>query len=247
MENQINALWRLSADNNRSVQTVTPVNNTNTAHPVTFENANYDLLVIVRNPGTNSATAIVSVRNVSVQYSVAHAPFLVPTHRIHYTPSSAVVAKAAEITRDAVNDVERVAAIHKWIIMNVTYDRTKEAALGGQPITVSSIPDPDTTLRLLSGICFDYSSLFAAMCRSLGIPTRMVIGNVARPWDNRTEYHAWNEVFLTNAGNITENVRAAAGTWVRLDTTFGVSMKDADYARHLANPRAYTQDRHLVF
>ena len=45
-----------------------------------------------------------------------------------------------------------------------------------------------------SGICFDYASLLAALCRIQGIPARVIVG-----WTD-IEYHAWVEIYLENEG-----------------------------------------------
>lgn len=62
-------------------------------------------------------------------------------------------------------------------------------------------------LSCMSGICYDYSALFAGMLRSLGIPTKLVKGYK----NDMREYHAWNEVLVG------EN-------WVIIDTTYDAAL-----------------------
>lgn len=59
---------------------------------------------------------------------------------------------------------------------------------------------PEDTLRGLSGSCRDYSSLFIAACRSLGMAARLVSGYLYGNPTQAHELHAWVEVYLPGAG-----------------------------------------------
>ena len=62
---------------------------------------------------------------------------------------------------------------------------------------------PETTLLGRNGSCRDYSVLFMAMCRTLGIASRFVSGYyyVESENENRIQYlHAWVEVYLPGGG-----------------------------------------------
>jgi hypothetical protein len=65
-------------------------------------------------------------------------------------------------------------------------------------------------LRDRRGDCGEFSSLFAAWCRSAGIPARIVYGTWAR---GRMGAHAWNEFWLDGVG------------WVPLDASLGWAMR----------------------
>lgn len=71
--------------------------------------------------------------------------------------------------------------------------------------SVSFIADIEETFETQKGICYDYAALFAAMLRSQGIPTKLMKGFT----DNVDEYHAWNEVWLSDEER-----------WMVVDTTF---------------------------
>ena len=121
--------------------------------------------------------------------------YLYPNQYVSYTLSSAAVAKAKTLCASSTNNAEKVAAIHKFITANVKYDYNK-----AKSVQSGYLPNVDSTLSSKKGICFDYSALMAAMCRSQGIPAKLVIGNAS------VGYHAWNEVYLDG--------------WKRYDTTF---------------------------
>lgn len=95
---------------------------------------------------------------------------------------------------------EAVSALYGWVTENIAYDAGKAGRLSG---TSGYVPSPSKALSDRQGICFDYSSLFAAMCRICGISCRVVTGHV----EPSGLYHAWNEVLMD-------------GEWERLDPTF---------------------------
>lgn len=59
---------------------------------------------------------------------------------------------------------------------------------------------PEQTLKDQTGSCRDYSRLFIAACRSLGIAARFVSGYLYGNTMQAHELHAWVEVYLPGAG-----------------------------------------------
>lgn len=124
--------------------------------------------------------------------------YLYPNQYVNYSRTSAAVAKAKSLCSKAASNAEKVDAIYRYITETVKYDYAKVNKL-----QAGYLPNVDSTLASKKGICFDYSSLMAAMCRSEGIPAKLVIGTAS------VGYHAWNEVYL--------------GKWIRYDATFGAA------------------------
>lgn len=149
---------------------------------------------------------------VDVALESEFAPFLRPSFYCRYDPASACVALANELTVDAENQGDALASIYDWIVANVDYDYDKAAIA---PTLKNYIPFPDETMQTKIGICFDYSSLAAAMLRSQGIPCTVMTGYVAP--DN--VYHAWNQVYIDGTWK-TASIAINAGTWSLIDTTF---------------------------
>ena len=88
----------------------------------------------------------------------------------------------------------------------------------------SYIPSPTATLSGTKGICYDFASLFAAMCRSQNIPCALTKGYAG------SSYHAWNKV---NVG----------GKWYAIDLTYAVLYRTKTPATKLAacvSPLTYT-------
>lgn len=96
-------------------------------------------------------------------------------------------ALAEEICLEAENDKEKVQAIYCWITTNIRYDY--EAEMVYQNVDISR------TVETKKGICFDYAALFAALCRSQGIPC-FILDGYSR--DNSSYKHTWNRVYYDN-------------------------------------------------
>lgn len=149
--------------------------------------------------------------------------YLYPNKYVNYGKNSECVKKAAEVCAGKSGDVEEIAAIFEYISDNISYDKQLAA-------TVQSgyIPNPDKTLAAGKGICFDYASLFAAMCRSRSIPARLVIG-----YADPNIYHAWNEVYTDETGWITPELFLKKKGYNIADATFYSGNSDkkkiADY------------------
>ncbi len=95
---------------------------------------------------------------------------------------------ADEICAGCETDEEKVQAIYQWIIPNFEYDYDYHAFI--QYFNVRK------TLRTHKGVCYDFSNLFAALCRSQNIPCYVVDGT---PYDRSTAAHTWNRVYYNNS------------------------------------------------
>ena len=84
-----------------------------------------------------------------------------------------------------------------------------------------TIPSAVEVLDSLSGDCNEHSTLFAALCRAQGIPTKICSGIVYL--EGSFGYHAWNEVLLPKAD--------AERIWMPIDTTLGQKTVDATHIK----------------
>ncbi len=156
--------------------------------------------------------------------------YLYPNKYVSFVQSSDCVEYSAEICAGADGTIEKLAAIFSYITDNITYDHELAA-------TVKSgyIPYPDDVLKKGSGICFDYASLFAAMARAQGIPTRLVIGYAT------DIYHAWNEVYTEETGWISAELLLARKGYNLVDSTFYAGAEDkVAMAEYITNSSNYS-------
>ena len=111
---------------------------------------------------------------------------------------TSTVELADEICTDCDTDEEKIKAIYEWMIHNFEYDYECNPVI--QYFNVRK------TLSTRKGICYDFSHLFAALCRSQNIPCYVVDGDKR---DNTQYHHTWNRVYFD-------------GSWWDMDVTFDI-------------------------
>ncbi len=140
---------------------------------------------------------VVSKEKVSMEKFDEKEVFLASAQPIYWRGKPAEQL-AKQLTQGDVDTRKKVESIYNYVTKNIAYDHGKIAGLKDD-----YIPNIESTLNTMSGICYDYAALTAGMLRSLGIPTKLVKG-----YKNDLEaYHAWNEVLID-------------GKWVIIDTTY---------------------------
>ncbi len=122
---------------------------------------------------------------------------------------------AEKICEDCENDYDRAAALHDWVASELYYDVS---------LADSNMSLPESATEIISGrrtLCLGYAVVYAALCRSMGIPCNVVSGYAldinggdsawtAENIDTMYENHAWNEVYTD-------------GRWLIVDTTWDSS------------------------
>lgn len=107
--------------------------------------------------------------------------FLLPSR---YCQSDRLGDLAWEIVTDLAPGYDQVAAIRRWIGTNIEY------SYGTSNASTSALETAESRV----GVCRDFAHLGIALCRSLNIPARMVVGYLYQlePMD----LHAWFEAFV---------------------------------------------------
>jgi len=203
-----------------------PNDGTPRAFPVNMGDGDYAFRIMQNTEGSNYVELDSTYEYVSLESEFA--PFLIPNMFCDYTESSECVKQAAELTKNATNQAEAVGIICEYIAGSISYDKPKAEQLAQ---STGYVPNPDETLSSRKGICFDYSSLAAAMLRSLGFPTKIVTGYVA-PDDF---YHAWIMVYVDGEWK-TAQFEIDRNTWSRMDVTFASS----GASQYVGDGSAYT-------
>lgn len=114
---------------------------------------------------------------------------------------------AHTVVGDASDSVAAARLLARWV----------HAEVRQTPVT--GVPSALETLDKRVGDCNEVSTLFAGLARSLGVPTRIVVGLVYR--DGHFAYHAWNEVW-TRSG------------WLSVDATWNQMPADVGHVRFVA-------------
>lgn len=115
-----------------------------------------------------------------------------------------IIAKAAELA-EGEDDAFKVAFnLANWVGENVKYDLNT--------LTASASQKASWVLENKEGVCDEMTSLFIAMCRSLGIPARFISGisySTSELFEEPWQPHGWAEVYFPDYG------------WVAFDIAFG--------------------------
>jgi transglutaminase-like putative cysteine protease len=181
--------------------------------PVTEYTDSYGNLCqrLVVSPGTFQVktTAVVETADITdtrpgaVYLPVENLPegvlqFILPSR---YCPADCMGNLALEIVGDSAPGYDQVEAIRSWIQTNIKY------AYGTSNASTWALE----TAEKRTGVCRDFAHLGIALCRSLNIPARMVVGYLYQldPMD----LHAWFEAFVSTGDSLSE------GRWYTFDAT----------------------------
>ena len=167
-------------------------------------------------------TALISVAMITAYNFVCkpEAPYLTNGGATLWDTQTEEIAD--EICAGCESDEEKVQAFYQWIIRNFAYDYDYSAFI--------QYFDIRKTLRTYKGVCYDFSNLFAALCRSQNIPCYVVDGTsyetAAQHTWNRVYYNgSWWDVDVTNDTTCTAKEKVLYG-FHKLES---VSAPDIDY------------------
>lgn len=102
---------------------------------------------------------------------------------------------------------EKAVAIQDWVWKNL-----KKKDFGTVYISAREVA------QRLEGDCTEHGVLTAAMCRAVGVPSRVVAGLVYAPYLGGFGAHMWNEVYVD-------------GRWVALDAALNQNQVDATHLK----------------
>lgn len=166
--------------------------------PLQLGNGNYQVIIFENIQGTKYRAA--KSQTIEADIKAPLKVFLASIQTVNWNEDMDAIKKAAKLTEGLSTDREKIDAIYRYVVENISYDYDK---INNIPTTY--VPDIDEIIRDGKGICYDYSAVFAAMLRSQGIPCKLIKGYST----NVKGYHAWNEVYLADEDR-----------WAIVDTTY---------------------------
>lgn len=107
---------------------------------------------------------------------------------------------ALKLTKGISDPWQKALVLEKWVFENLEKSMTV------------SLPSAVEVLQSRRGDCNEHATLFAALARAAGLPTKISLGVVYL--DGKFYYHAWNSVHCGKK-------------WIELDPTFGQAPADA--------------------
>lgn len=167
-------------------------------YPLTFGNGNYIIAILENVDGTKYKS--ISAKKIDVAMDDLTKVYLNPNQMLNWNENMEAINKAKELTNGLTSSKEKAFAIYEYIVKNVKYDYAKINSIDN-----TYTPDAESTFKSNSGICSDFSTLYAVMLRSVNIPTKYLKGNRT----DITAYHAWNQVYLEESNE-----------WVTVDITY---------------------------
>jgi hypothetical protein len=114
-----------------------------------------------------------------------------------------IIALSRKIVASERDPLKASRRIYHWVYSNIE----KTPAL--------TLPVATEVLKTKRGDCNEHTTLFTALARASGIPTRMALGLVYE--EGKFYYHAWPEIFT--------------GGWIAVDPTLGQFPADAAHIR----------------
>ena len=162
-------------------------------------------ITLYRNLYSTKYRAVTSTR-AQVELADEMAPYLTSTYEVTFSADDPVGLMAAELCAEAESDADKIVAIHNYIARNFTYDYGFAAKVRSGEIT-TYVPNTTEVLAAGKGICYDFTTLFAAMCRSQDIPCAVAKGYLGG------SYHAWNMIYMDEE-------------WIAVDMTASVCRRN---------------------
>ena len=197
------------------------INNQYEQFPLQMGNGNYTVTCYKNVSG--KSYAMIKQKKVNLNLSNTKTVYLNSIQPIEWETNNESIKFANNLTNKVPKEYSKIITLHKHMVeTGYVYDTNKISRV---PITYT--PDIEDTYKNKSGICYDFSSLFGAMLRSQGIPTKLVKGYAK----GIKTYHAWNEVYDSTKKE-----------WLVVDTTYDIEYnkvkvkvnmvkKDSDYQK----------------
>ncbi|TYP70045.1 transglutaminase-like domain-containing protein [Paenibacillus methanolicus] len=181
-------------------------------YPLQLGNGKYTILIAEAAGGTKFK--VVHKESVELKLADQNVVFKQSSPIVNWNANNLAVLKANQLIKNAKTDQDKIKAIYAHITKTFKYDNAKAAN-----VKPDYLPSLDTVYKSTSGICYDYAATFAAMARSVGLPTKLVVGYEK---NHPNVLHAWNEVYLEQTGK-----------WVTIDTTYDAGKVQAGQAPSL--------------
>jgi hypothetical protein len=114
---------------------------------------------------------------------------------------------ARELVGSETDSGKKARKIYRWVGTHIKYDFDK-----AEKVIKTETDMPSGAINAFDthkGICFDYSSLYVAMCKAVGVKVRLIagMGFDGSSWGE----HAWNQVYIPDED-----------CWINVDTTFAI-------------------------
>lgn len=218
-EEAINSHWGSNDETDFILATAIPANavieNTEAISYLKLKISGIDMTTLKLNSGRQKLSSdILEIRKEILDDENMKPPYKLPYSadnlREYFTPSPLIQSDSPEIINTArkiiTNTTDPVLGarlIAKWVYSKLEKTPT------------ISIPSALEVLKTRKGDCNEHATLYAALARAVGIPTKIAVGLVYK--DGYFFYHAWNEVYIDR--------------WITIDPTFNQFPADVTHIK----------------
>ncbi len=185
------------------------------AFPLSEGDGTYKITIFRNTTGSKYATVL--SLSFTATLNSEFEPFLRPNQYVDFAVAENTIQKAAELTKDCTEPLDKVAKVYDYVVGTLTYDKKK-----ADTVKSGYLPVLDEVLEAKTGICFDYAALMTGMLRSQGVPCKLVVGYAGKA------YHAWINVWTEESGWVDGAIFFDGSEWHRMDPTFASSGKRSD-------------------
>ena len=197
-------------------------------YPLTGGNGTYLFSLLESVDAKKDLYAITFSQETEVSITDEFLPYLTPNVYSFFDSSSLSVLKGTELAKECCSDLDVIENIYYFVTQTITYDEEK-----AQSVTYGYIPNPDETLSLGKGICFDYASLMTAMLRSQQIPTRLEVGYAGEV------YHAWISCYVDEIGWVDHIIQFDGESWSLMDPTLAANNSSTAVQEYIGDGSKY--------
>ncbi len=193
--------------------------------PLSQGNGTYHVYLCINTSGNKYS--VIESMSIDLDIDDAESVFLCSNYIINWNTENEAIKKAYELTDGITDEEEKIIAIYDYMVKNFSYDYDKMEGVNDGTVDKAYVPDTDTTYAAKMGICYDISSLTAAMLRSVSVPAKVVTGYSS----NTVSYHAWNSVY-----------RIPRKEWRTMDLTYDIQMYQDGYRYSMYKSDEYYSD-----
>lgn len=200
------------------------------AFPISEGSGTYKVGLYRKNPATGKYATLVS-QELTVTARDDIQAFIRPNYYVDYTADTKCVADGSLVCAGAETELDKVARVFDYVVdyFEYDYDKAADPPSGYHPVL-------DTVYEAKKGICFDYAAVMAAMLRTQGVPTKLVVGYAGN------SYHAWISVYTTGSGWIESVIFFDGSVWKFMDPTWASTSERSEKIMNLVNePGYYTE------
>lgn len=146
---------------------------------------------------------------VNVNNTIEVNRFIVPTKHVESNHNE-IILLAKKITKGLNTDREKAKYIYDWVCNNISYDYDKYLKQVNN--NYDNAYGALNTLLTKKGVCYDFSTLLAALGRASGLQVKVIKGDFIT--NTSRELHAWNEIYISEENK-----------WINVDSTFGYALR----------------------